>query len=136
MEKQDAFGVGYEDLKQTNLVKFHVNTGDAKPVMKRPFQGVSYSELEMLKKDIADMVASGVLIPAMHSRVESHNGGWAFQIMYVRKKDGSKRLVTTFQDLNKVTVRDPWPLPVIANVVESFHGARFFTGLDMLKGFH
>lgn len=97
---------------------------------------MAYSELDLLKEDIKQMLESGVLTPAMHSKAESPNSGWAFQVMYVGKKDGTKRLVTMFQDLNKVTIRDPWPLPLITSVLESFHGAQYFSGLDLLKGFH
>lgn len=134
--KSQAFGTGFKDLTQTNLLKFHVNTGDALPVYKRPYQNMSHSELEQLRIDIGQMVECGVLIPAMHSKVEAPNSGWSFQVMYVPKKNGEKRLVTMFQDLNKVTVRDTWPLPVITNIIESFAGSKWLSSVDLLKGFH
>lgn len=135
-EKSEAFGVGYDDLTQTNLLKFHVNTGDAKPVMKRPYPGMTHSEQETLRTEINEMVSSGVLVPAMHSSMDAGESSWAFQVMYVPKKTGDKRLVTMFQDLNKVTVKDPWPLPLIVDLIESFYGAKWFSALDLLKGFH
>ena len=42
LQKSEAFGAGYKDLTQTNLVKFHVNTCDAKSVYKRPDQNMSF----------------------------------------------------------------------------------------------
>ncbi|CEP08716.1 hypothetical protein [Parasitella parasitica] len=136
LAKSAAFGIGYDDLTQTNLVKFHVDTGDAKPVYKRPYPNMSFSELETLKQEIEDMLKAGTLIPAMHSGAEARNSGWSFQVMYVPKKNGEKRLVTMFQDLNKVTVPDPWPLPNITNLLEAFGGCQYLSSLDLLKGFH
>lgn len=56
-------------------MKFHVNTGDARPIYKRPYQGMSHSELEQLRVDIEETVSSGVLIPTMHGKDEVPNAG-------------------------------------------------------------
>lgn len=88
LSRSKAFGIGYQDLTQTNLVKFHVDTGDAKPVYKRPYGNMSFSELETLQKEITEMLAAGTLIPAMHSGEEAPHSGWSFQVMYVPKKNG------------------------------------------------
>lgn len=50
-QKKDAFGTLCRHLMQTNLLKFRINTGDAKPIMRRPYQGMSLSEQAHLKKD-------------------------------------------------------------------------------------
>ena len=136
LSKSKAFGIGYSDLTQTNLVKFHVDTGNAKPVYKRPYGNMSFSELETLQKEIADMLEAGTLIPAMHSGEEAPYLGWFFQVMYVPKKNGEKRLVTMFQDLNKVTIADPWSLPNITTLLESFGNSTYLSSLDLLKGFN
>ncbi|KAG1168443.1 hypothetical protein G6F55_011660 [Rhizopus delemar] len=54
----DVFGLDYNDLKQTNLVKFHVDTGDHQPIMKRPNRHMSHSELETFKKELEKMLAN------------------------------------------------------------------------------
>lgn len=136
LKHKGAFGDSYADVTQTDLVTFHVDTGDAKPIYKRPYPHMSHSELACLKEELQTMVANGILIPAMHARFNSRNGGWSFPCRYVAKKDGSRRLVTQFQDLNKVTVRDPWPLPSIQDLLEQFTGASLFSTMDLLKGFH
>ena len=134
----DVFGLGYRDLTQTNLVKLHIDTGNAKPIMKRPNQFMSHSELESLKKEIAEMLEQGLLIPAGHTPDKNgiRAGGWAFPALYVKKKNGEKRLCVQFQDLNGVTIRDPWPLPRIHDLLEDYGGARWFSTVDLLKGFN
>ncbi|CEP13072.1 hypothetical protein [Parasitella parasitica] len=48
---KDCFRTSYDHLSTTSLVKFHVDTGDAKPIFKRPYASMSNSEKETLKKD-------------------------------------------------------------------------------------
>ncbi|CDS12577.1 hypothetical protein LRAMOSA11497 [Lichtheimia ramosa] len=136
IKHKGCFGSSYADVTQTDLVTFHVDTGDARPIYKRPYPHMSHSELQCLKQELETMVSNGILVPAMHARYNSRNGGWSFPCRYVAKKDGSRRLVTQFQDLNKVTVRDPWPLPSIQDLLEQFTGSSLFSTMDLLKGFH
>lgn len=82
LQNSETFGVGYKYLTQTNLVKFHMDTNDAKPVYRRPYQNMSFSELKNLRLNIGEMLQVGTLIPAMHSNVEAPNSGWSFQVMY------------------------------------------------------
>lgn len=132
---KDCFGTGYDHLTQTNLLKFHVDTGSARPVYKRPYPFLSFSEKEMLKKDLEEMVQNGILVPTTHVPGNSKNSGWSFPCRYVKKKTGDYRLVTNFKDLNAVTVRDTWPLPNVVDVIESLAGAKWFSVIDLLKAF-
>lgn len=72
----------------------------------------------------------------MHSNTEAPNSGWSIQVMYVPKKNGKNRVVTMFQDLNKVTVTNPWPLPDINNLLECFGECKYLSSLVFLKGFN
>jgi hypothetical protein len=134
----DVFGNSYYDLAQTNLVKFHVETGDAKPITKKPNGHLSYAECEMLRAELKEMLDHGVIIPTTHafSGDQAQTQGWAFPVLYVKKKDGTKRLCVQFQALNDVAAKDPWPLPLITDVLESFRNAKVFSALDLLKGFN
>lgn len=135
----DVFGLDYNDLKQTNLVRCHVDTGDHQPIMKRPNRHMSHSELEIFKKELEKMLANGQVIPTMH--IPKKNGksslGWSFPAMYVGKKNTKDdRLVVQFQELNAITKKDPWPLPSLQHLLESYLGSEIFTTLDLLKGFN
>lgn len=112
----DVFGTSYKHLKQTDLLEFHVDRGNAKPVYQKPFSKFSYSELDTLKEELKKMVDNGVLIPHIYDKFEGNE--WSFQCRYVKKKDGGKQLVTQFMKLNDVTVRDPWPIPSLKNTIE------------------
>lgn len=134
--KREAFGTHYRHLTQTNLLQLHINTGDAKPIMCRLYQEMSLSEQEHLQKELQDMVNNGIIVPSMHDDSKNGDQGWSFPVMYVPKKNGEKRLVSMFQDLNKVTVKNTWPLPHITYMLEAFQEASWYTSLDLLKGFN
>lgn len=55
---------------------------------------------------------------------------------FVFKKTGDWRLVTSFQELNKITVRDTWPLPNLVDVLEALGSANYYSALDLLEGLH
>jgi hypothetical protein len=56
--------------------------------------------------------------------------------MFARKKDGSLRLCIDYRLLNKVTVRDRYPLPDISGILDQLAGAKIFSKLDLKAGYH
>ncbi|KAG1042648.1 hypothetical protein G6F43_011845 [Rhizopus delemar] len=128
----DVFGLDYKDLKQTNILKFTIDTGSEKPIYRKPNRFMSHSELDSLKLEVEEMIANCQLIPTPGGA----SSGWAFPVLYVKKKSGEKRLCVQFQDLNAITVQDAWPLPHITDLLESYQGSKIFSTLDLLKGFN
>lgn len=61
---------------------------------------------------------------------------YASPIVLVTKKTGDKRMCVDYRTLNKITVRDNYPLPLIEDCLEYFQGNRYFTTLDLRNGFH
>ena len=57
-------------------------------------------------------------------------------ILFVPKKDGSLHLCVNYQALNKVTIKDETPLPLIAETLDRFKGAKRFTKLDLKDTYH
>lgn len=56
--------------------------------------------------------------------------------MLLRKKTGELRLCIDFRELNKLLVRDNYPLPNVEDLLDSLHGKRYFTILDLKDGFY
>ena len=52
-------------------------------------------------------------------------------VFFIKKKDGSLRLVQDYRVLNAVTVKNRYPLPLISELVSQLHGAKYFTKLDV-----
>jgi len=60
----------------------------------------------------------------------------AAPVFFIKKKDGSLRLVQDYQALNSMTVKNKYPLPLISELVSQLRGARYFTKLDVRWGFN
>ena len=57
-------------------------------------------------------------------------------VFFIRKKDGSLRLVQDYQALNAITVKNKYPLPLISELINKLQGAKYFTKLDVHWGFN
>jgi len=60
----------------------------------------------------------------------------AAPVFFIKKKDGSLRLVQDYQALNSMTVKNKYSLPLISKLVSQLCGARYFTKLDVCWGFN
>eukprot|EP00820_Chromera_velia_P030695 Cvel_13306.t1-p1 / transcript=Cvel_13306.t1 / gene=Cvel_13306 / organism=Chromera_velia_CCMP2878 / gene_product=Transposon Ty3-I Gag-Pol polyprotein, putative / transcript_product=Transposon Ty3-I Gag-Pol polyprotein, putative / location=Cvel_scaffold903:15600-16100(-) / protein_length=167 / sequence_SO=supercontig / SO=protein_coding / is_pseudo=false len=97
------------------------------PPAKPPYR-LSYAELEEMKKQLKDYVDRGFI-----RLLTSLFGAPAF---FVKKKDGTFRMVIDYRSLNKVTVKDTFPLPRVEELMETLFGKRWFTKLDLRQFFH
>ncbi|GJU67894.1 putative reverse transcriptase domain-containing protein [Tanacetum coccineum] len=57
-------------------------------------------------------------------------------VLFVKKKDGSKRLCINYRELNRITVRNKYPLPRIDDLFDQLQGAKFFLKIDLRSGYH
>ena len=57
-------------------------------------------------------------------------------MVLVKKMDGTSRFCVDYRKLNAVTRKDSFPLPKIDDAIDSLHGAKYFTTLDMQSGYH
>ena len=52
-------------------------------------------------------------------------------ILFVKKKDGTLRLCVDYRDLNNITKREPYPLPLIQDILQQLAGAKYYTKIDL-----
>ena len=57
-------------------------------------------------------------------------------MLFVKKKDGSMRLCADYRQLNKVTIKNKYPLPKIDDLMDQLRGAAVFSKIDLRSGYH
>ena len=57
-------------------------------------------------------------------------------MFFIKKKEGSLCLVQDYQKLNKITIKNSYPLPLVSDVLTRLHNAEWFTTLDLCWGFN
>ena len=86
------------------------------------------AELKELKVQMEEMVNKGF--------VRSSMSPWGAPVLFVKKKDGSMRLCIDYRELNKVTIRNQYPLPRIDDLFDQLQGAKVFFKIDLRSGYH
>jgi len=68
--------------------------------------------------------------------IRPSNSPWEAPILFVKKKDGTLRLCIDYRQLNKVIVKNKYPLPRIDDLFDQLKGARVFSKIDLRFGYH
>ncbi|WVZ52665.1 hypothetical protein U9M48_003703 [Paspalum notatum var. saurae] len=86
-------------------------------------------EHEEVKKNIDELLAKGYIRPS--------SSPWAFPVLLVEKKDTNvKRMCVDYRALNKVTIKNKYPLPRIDDLFDQLQGACVFSKIDLRSGYH
>lgn len=99
----------------------------ATPTYRRMHRLTPAEEAET-KKQLADLLARGLIEPS--------RSPFGAPVLFVQKKDGSLRMCIDYRALNKVTVRDRYPLPRIDDLMDKLTGCTVFSSLDLQSGYH
>ena len=93
-----------------------------------PIYSLSPSELQTLREYIDENLRRGFI---RHSQSPA-----AAPILFVKKADGSLRLCVDYRGLNKITIKNRYPLPLIGEIFGRVGKAKFFTKFDVREGYH
>jgi hypothetical protein len=97
------------------------------PIFKRAYK-VSGPELVELKKQIDELSEKGYIRPS--------TSPWAAPVLFMEKKDGTRRMCIDYQALNEVTIKNKYPLPRIEDMFDQLRGASMFSKIDLRSGYH
>ncbi|KAL9259847.1 Retrovirus-related Pol polyprotein from transposon 17.6-like protein [Drosera capensis] len=98
-----------------------------RPPARAPYH-MAPTELEELRKQLKDLLDVGFIRPS--------KSPYGAPVLFQKKKDGSLRLCIVCRALNKVTVKNKYPIPLIADLFDQLGGARYFTKLDLRSRYY
>lgn len=125
----------YSAIFTRGYSKTRVNTGQLeirlknpnKFVERRPYR-LSPVERKKVKEIVKELLDNDI--------VQESKSPYSSPIILVRKKNGDDRMCVDYRELNSNTVRDHYPLPLIADQIDQLAGGQYYTTLDMASGFH
>ncbi|GKB63271.1 putative reverse transcriptase domain-containing protein, partial [Tanacetum coccineum] len=99
----------------------------AAPVARAPYR-LAPSELKELADQLQELSEKGFIHPS--------SSPWGAPVLFVKKKDGSFRMCIDYRELNKLTVKNRYPLPRIDDLFDQLQGSSVYSKIDLRSGYH
>ena len=127
-QHKDAFAWPCEDLKKAISIQKHVIyiVPGTIPIKSLPYRK-SKAENELIDKEIEEMLKANIIRPS--------SSPWSAPIIMIPKPDGTKRFSVDFHKPNAVTITDPFPVPRIYEILDTFNDVEWFSNLDLKSGY-
>ncbi|KAI3672539.1 hypothetical protein L6452_38629 [Arctium lappa] len=81
-----------------------------------------------MMSQLQELLEKGFIRPSISS--------WGALVLFVKKKDGSMRMCIDYRELNKLTIKNKYPIPRIDDLFDQLQGASFFSKIDSRSGYH
>ena len=85
-------------------------------------------EIEAVKKELNELIERGAIQPS--------KSPFGSPVLFVKKKDDTLRMCIDYRALNKITVKNHYPLPLIDQIFDALKNAKYFTKIDLTSGYH
>ncbi|GJR85348.1 putative reverse transcriptase domain-containing protein [Tanacetum coccineum] len=99
----------------------------AVPVAKSPYR-LAPTEMQELSNQLKELQEKGFIRPS--------SSPWGAPVLFVKKKDGSFRMCIDDRELNKLTIKNRYPLPRIDDLFDQLQGSWYFSKIDLRSGYH
>jgi len=127
-EFPDVFLDDIIDIPSEREVEFEIYlVSGTSPILIAPYR-MSASELGELKKQLEELLEKQFIRPSVSP--------WEAPMLLVKKKDGTMRFCVDYQQLNKVMIKNRYPLTRIDSLMDQLVGAEVFSKIDLRSGYH
>ncbi|GKB61053.1 putative reverse transcriptase domain-containing protein [Tanacetum coccineum] len=124
----EVFPEDLSGLPPTRQVEFQIDlVPGAAPVARAPYR-LAPSEMKELSEQLKELSDKGFIRPS--------SSPWGAPVLFVKKKDGSFRMCIDYRELNKLTVKNRYPLPRIDDLFDQLQGSSVYSKIDLRSGYH
>nr|GEY41156.1 putative reverse transcriptase domain-containing protein [Tanacetum cinerariifolium] len=99
----------------------------ATPVARAPYR-LAPSELKELSEQLKELSEKGFIRPS--------SSPWGASVLFVKKKDGSFCMYIDYRELNKLTIKNKYPIPRIDDLFDQLQGSSVYSKIDLRSGYH
>ncbi|KAK5835966.1 hypothetical protein PVK06_011694 [Gossypium arboreum] len=127
-EFPDVFPEELLGLPPVREVEFGIElVPDTTPILIAPYR-MALTELKELKSQLQELTDRGFARPSFSP--------WGAPVLFVKKKDDTMRMCIDYRRLNKVTIKNKYPLPRIDDLFDQLKGATVFSKIDLRSGYY
>nr|GFA78341.1 putative reverse transcriptase domain-containing protein [Tanacetum cinerariifolium] len=124
----EVFLEDFSGLPPTRQVVFQIDLiPGAAPVARAPYR-LAPPEMKELSEQLKELSDKGFIRPS--------SSPWGASILIVKKKDGSFRMCIDYRELNKLTMKNHYPLPRIDDLFDQLQGSSVYSKIDLRSGCH
>ncbi|GJS86767.1 putative reverse transcriptase domain-containing protein [Tanacetum coccineum] len=124
----EVFPEDLAGLPQARPVEFQIDLiPGAAPVARAPYR-LAPSKMKELSEQLQELSDKGFIRPS--------SSPWGAPVLFVKKKDGSFRMCIDYRKLNKLTVKNRYPLPRIDDLFYQLQGSSIYSKIDLRSGYH
>ncbi|GJV37505.1 putative reverse transcriptase domain-containing protein [Tanacetum coccineum] len=124
----EIFPEDLSGLPPTRQVEFQIDLiPGVAPVARAPYR-LAPSEMKELSEQLKELSDKGFIRPS--------SSPWGAPVLFVKKKDGSFRMCIDYRELNKLTVKNRYPLPRIDDLFDQLQGSSVYSKIDLRSGYH
>ncbi|GJU12423.1 putative reverse transcriptase domain-containing protein [Tanacetum coccineum] len=124
----EVFPEDLSGIPPTRQVEFQIDlVHGVAPVAWAPYR-LSPSEMKELLDQLQELSDKGFIRPS--------SSPWGAPVLFVNKKDGSFQMCIDYRELNKLTVKNRYPLPRIDGLFDQLQGSSVYSKIDLRTGYH
>ncbi|GJT03056.1 putative reverse transcriptase domain-containing protein [Tanacetum coccineum] len=115
-------------LPPARQVEFQIDLVPGAALIARSPYRLAPAEMQELSTQLQELSDRGFIRPS--------SSPWGAPVLFVKKKDGSFRMCIDYRELNKLTMKNRYPLPRIDDLFDQLQGSRVYSKIDLRSGYH
>ncbi|GJZ71767.1 putative reverse transcriptase domain-containing protein [Tanacetum coccineum] len=128
IEFPEVFPKDLPGLPPVRQVEFQIDLIPRAALVARAPYRLAPSKMQKLSNQLQELADRGFIRPS--------TSPWGAPVLFVKKKDGSFRMCIDYRELNKLTVKNHYPLPRIDDLFDQLQGSSVYSKIDLRSGYH